>query len=92
MQLVDLDKEAMLTAKSEPTTEAEKLNPLKDPARWVNSLTEYDYREREANLLERQLLLGSLACWDRMKSATVERCWVAGNRLNREFPEEINYL
>ena len=79
-------------AKSEPTSKKEgKINPLQDPVRWANSLSKSDL-EMEATPLERQLLLGPLACWDRMKSATVERCWVEGNRQNREFPEEINYL
>jgi len=79
-------------AKPEPTSKKEgKINPLKDPVLWANSLSKSDL-EREATPLERQLLLGSLSCWDRMKSATVGQCWREGNRLNREFPEEINCL
>jgi len=82
----------MLTAKSEPTSKKEeKINPLQDPVRWANSLSKSDL-EREANSLEKQLLLGPLATWHRMDGATVGRCWRQGNRLNREFPEEINYL
>jgi hypothetical protein len=82
----------MLMTKSKPTTEkAQKLNPLKDPVLWANSLSESDL-EREASSLEKQLLLGPLATWHRMDGATVGRCWMQGRIQNREFPEEIDQL
>ena len=80
----------MLMAKSEPTTEKE-INPLEDPILWANSLSKSDL-EREANSLEKQLLLGPLATWHRMDGATVGRCWIQGRTQNREFPEDIDRL
>ena len=80
-----------MTAKSEPTSKKEeKINPLQDPVRWANSLSKSDL-EREAEPLERQLLLGRLATSHKLEEATVGECWREGRRRNEDFPSEIDY-
>ena len=78
-------------AKPEPTSKKEeKINPLRDPIRWTNSLSKSDL-EREATSLESQLLLGRLATSHKLEGATVGECWREGRRRNEDFPREIDY-